>query len=328
MAAHRTCRDNGGYTYDDRKMDFCYAKGSPELDIPRDTAHELFHAFQFGGQLANTRHTPAYIDMKKLGFTVNWIIEGTAAAAEDSAETMTRSLARNSDGTAFWSLHPIDKSLLASDKADGFTSEVIAYQAQDFWVFVATSGVEELGLGYLKGLFKRGVSLDAAVAFFDQERGISLGDAYWLWVKNQAIEKTITLGGALTDPGRIEIPRDTPVIGEDVPVIDFPGDNPEASHSVVRTLPILTAMVVRINITANRDSTLVTAGPLAKGLVYKAYLNGECTLEGGPCYSRILDGERTFDTLAKGDTIYVILANINQNPRRRVRFELNVGSAS
>ena len=46
-----------------------------------------------------------------------------------------------------------------------------------------------LGLGYLKPLFERGGTTEAAAQFFAEVHGTTLGAEYWGWVKNQAIEK-------------------------------------------------------------------------------------------------------------------------------------------
>jgi len=84
-------------------------------EIPRVTAHELFHAFQFGGPLAGTQQNPAYADYDREPYLeTNWIVEGTAITAEDSAETMKRS----SHPESAVGLHPVNRSLLASDKAE------------------------------------------------------------------------------------------------------------------------------------------------------------------------------------------------------------------
>ena len=165
------------------------------------------------------------------------------------------------------------------------------------------------------------MSRQAAVDFFAQDMKTSLGAEYWSWVKNQAIEKLYTLGGALTDPGRIDGDRDKSVIGAKVPVINFPTSE---KRSVTRTLPILTAGVVRINITDIPLNITVTAGPLLDGLAYKVYVNGECSSEGHLCYLGIPEGERYFTDLKKGDTLYAIIANTNTDPTKRIKYTLTV----
>jgi FG-GAP repeat len=311
------------YIYYHMLIYFYPAPGNPDADIPRVTSHELFHAFQYGGTEDETKKTIAYQewDAEPRFVQKSWIVEGTASAAEDSAETMKRSgWVEEKIG-----LHPVDRSLLASDKAEqgDATKEIIAYQAQDFWVYFGNKHVPELGLGYLQPLFARGVDLQAAVDFFAQDLGTSLGDEYWSWVKNQAIEKLYTLGGALTDPGRIELPRDSPVVGDLVEVnsIDYPDGEIKTKHV---TLTILTAAVIQINITRHVDATIVDAGPLDGGRAYRVYVNGECTSEGGPCYARIPEGTRSFDHLEKGDTLYVLLANTNTDPAKRIKYTLTV----
>jgi hypothetical protein len=311
----------GVYKYNLMKIRFSYDRSEPNPDIPRATTHELFHAFQMGGTPPGSPPTPAYLDWDHHPQFVetSWIVEGTAIAAEDSADTMKRSAhAESAVG-----LHPVNRSLLASDMAErgADENEIVAYQAQDFWVYFANKRADNPSLGYLKPLFARGAGLKAAVDFFAQDLGTSLGAEYWAWVKNQAIEKTVTLGGALTDPGRIEIPRDNPVIGEDIAVIDYPAGE---IHSVTAALPILTAAVVQINIKRDVAATTVTVDPLYGGPAYRVYLNGECASEGGPCYARIPEGMRTFDNLATGDVLYAIIANTNTDRTKRIKYTLTV----
>ncbi len=125
-----------------------------------------------------------------------WIVEGTAAAAEDSAETMSRSQLLER------ALHPLDVRLTASHYLRDDGPSWIEYRAQDFWVYFGLKN--GLGLDYLKPLFARGASPDAANSFFAEEYQSSLGAEYWSWVKNQAIEKTIDFDGRLTDPCHVQ----------------------------------------------------------------------------------------------------------------------------
>lgn len=318
-----TSDDASRYQPLELRMIFPYAQSDPP-DIPRVTAHELFHAFQYGGPQAGTDQDPAFLDYKLYSWETSWIVEGTAITAEDSAETMKRSSRKQSQ----IGLHPVTRSLLSSDKAehnDDAVNEIVAYQAQDFWVYFANKHVPELGLGYLKPLFARGTALHAAVDFFAQDMGTSLGDEYWSWVKNQAIEKRFTLGGALTDPGHIDANRDKSVIGDVAATAIYYPDGEGKSATV--PLSILTAAVIEINITRHVDATSVTAGSLYGGRAYRVYLNGECAVEGSPCYARIPEGTRTFDELEKGDILYVILANTNTDPAKRIEFTLTVAPA-
>ena len=54
-----------------------------------------------------------------------------------------------------------------------------------------------LGLDYLKPLFERGGTTEAAAQFFAEVHGTTLGAEYWGWVKNQAIEKKFKISDAM-----------------------------------------------------------------------------------------------------------------------------------
>jgi len=311
----------GRYKPKERLFEVSYYTGLPRIDAV--AAHEMFHAFQFGGPSSGTQDTPFFTDFFSFRpfflepiNEVNWIVEGTAAAAEDSGETMRRSVHIKRD------LHPVNRSLLATDLGEGVTIDSIAYTVQDFWVYFANKGEEKLGLGYLKSLFTLGADVDAAAEFFTRDHQTSLGAEYWCWVKNQAIEKTVDFDGALQDPCRIVTPRDDLVIGENVPVLGYPAVE-GTPRTLMGTLPRLTAGVVRINLNTNVGRTTVTAGPPGGGLAYKVYLNGEQSCAG------IADNEpRTFERLTVDDTVYAILANIQHDRGSRIEYKLEVKPAS
>jgi hypothetical protein len=312
MPATSTEMNTGKYTHYGKFIGFKFAKGFRDSDMPPVAAHELFHAFQFGGPSFGTQDTLVYTDYNEGSpDEVNWIVEGTAAAAEDSDQVMRRSV-RLRRG-----LHPVHKSLLAGDKTRGPEERVgIAYQAQDFWVYFGnkTGG---LGLGYLKELFERGANVDAAVRFFAEEHATTLAAEYWSWVKNQAIEKTVDLDRALPDPCRVEIPRDAPVIGDDLPVLHYPGVE-GGPATLEGTLSTMTAAVVRVEVHSTVGRTLVTAGQPAGGLAYKVYVNGE-----SGCGDRA-DNERLFESLTPEDTLYVVLANTDHEAGSRIKYTLEV----
>jgi hypothetical protein len=107
-------------------------------------------------------------------------------------------------------------------------------------------------------------------------------------VKNQAIEKTIDFDEKLTDPCRIVIPRDDPVIGP-FDVLAYPAaDSPPEVNG---TLSRLSAAVVRIIFLQDVGRTTITASG-SEGLAYKVYLNGEDGCAAVP------DRDRTFESLS------------------------------
>jgi hypothetical protein len=313
----------------------CYNRETDENRLKAAIRHEVFHSFQYspeyklseGGKLPPNFTHEQIEDFK-------WIQEGTASAAEESSEdTMRRS---KFDAPP---LHPINRALVAADQYTvGNTvptpsTTSIEYSAQEFWVKFGKKN--NLGLGYLKELFARGASPDAADTFFKDVYHTSLASEYWAWVKNQAIEKTINFDGALLGPEcSIELPRDIPVVGKprpqfsiptplSFPTLTFPGsEGPVAARGTLRRL---TAKVVKVDIVRDVGRITVTAGPLEGGLDYKVYLDKEVGC------AEVPDGVRTFappagsvGALKAGSVVYIILANNRHEPGNRIRYRVEV----
>ena len=300
----KACADINGeyfprrYVFFGRKIEFCYASGvTSDIDINGTVPHELFHAFQVGFQgLSSSLANPE---------DYAWVIEGTATAAQNSSTRMARDPLRLP--------HVIDRGLTSIGPASD------PYKAQDFWVYFGQE--RGLGLDYLRPLFERGGTTQAAVEFFSAQQ-TSLGAEYWAWVKNQAFEKTNSLDQTLADPCRLEFPRDTLLIGT-VPVLAHGqggGDRPPVPV-VEGTLTRLTAQVVRIIFANDLGPTLITVDEQA-GLKYKVYLNGIT-----PCGREIEDGPRTFPELAITDTVYVVIANTQHEAGSRIAYRLEVKPA-
>ena len=70
-----------------------------------------------------------------------------------------------------------------------------------------------LGLDYLKPLFERGGTTEAAAQFFAEVHGTTLGAEYWGWVKNQAIEKEYKISDAMGEENATWSPGNNAVIG-------------------------------------------------------------------------------------------------------------------
>lgn len=297
----KACEDINGeffprrYVFFGRKIEFCYAEGvTSDTDIQATVAHELFHAFQVGfdGLNASLSSPREY----------KWVIEGTATAAQNSSTRMARDPLRLP--------HAVDRGLTSIQPASD------PYKAQDFWVYFGQE--RSLGLDYLRPLFERGGTTQAAADFLAEVHQTTLGAEYWAWVRNQAFEKANLLDQALADPCRLEFPRDNLLIGT-VPVLAHgQGDLPPA---VKGTLERLTAQVVRIVFARDLGPTIITAAEQA-GLKYKVYLNGT-----KPCGPEIEDGERQFEELSITDTVYVVLANTEHKAGSRIPYEVQVKPA-
>ena len=315
---------NGGhpaeYKSDSWSMIICY-KRDDDAKLRSRARHEMFHAVQ--------HFPPAFIHdalyVKSLDGTpltpsgtaaiedFQWITEGSAAAAEELGETMSRSSILPRD------LHPINVALTASELSDGSDGKSrIEYQTQDFWVYFGLKN--NLGLGYLKPLFDLGATAAAVDKFFaNNNHATSLGAEYWGWVKNQAIEKTIDFNGALKNPGQIELD----LIGTPPALAYPPGDQEPA---VGGTLPRLTSEVVRIDFSASeaggtyKVTVAATAGTGAvDGLRYKIYKEGDtnfATVEE--------DKPRVFDQEPTPFVVYVILSNMHYQPENSLTYQVSV----
>ena len=85
-------------------------------------------------------------------------------------------------------------------------------------------------------------------------------------------------------------------------------EGPPASAKSKGDLSGLTAKVVRIKVMDDVGPTTITALKPPAGLAYKVYLDGEtgCAMINADHPEQA----RTFPSLAKGSTVYVVLANI------------------
>jgi len=302
-------------------MTFCYQRDAgDDAEFGSYTRHEMFHAFQ--------HHFPALnndvLYVKSLDPKASpseraaiedygWVVEGTAAAAEDSAETMNRSRIHLRPP------HPINVALTANHFVDGSDPDNpswIEYQTQDFWVYFGLK--KNLGLAYLQPLFALGATAAAVDKFFIDEHGTSLGAEYWGWVKNQAMEKTIDFEGTLKNPGQIELE----LIGRPRRLQYPPRDQLPA---VEGTLLRLTSEVVQIDFSAEElgETYTVTVAAAAvsgaaDGLIYKVYKEGETN------FAAVEDGVRIFDQEPTPFVAYVILSNLHYQPENSLGYRVSV----
>lgn len=292
---------------------FCLSQNALEIDNKTTARHELFHAFQSGFSEVGQRTAEDEI----------WIIEGTAAAAENSDAAMERD--------TLHPLHPVDRGLTAvlkNPKQEPFFVDPYSdqYTPQDFWVYFGTKN--NLGLDYLRLLFERGSGTEAAADFFLDAHQSSLGDQYWSWVKNQAIEKTIDSPFRMEQKCEVVSPGDDAVIGL-VQDLEYPPptnpDGPTAVANASGSLSSLTAKMIRIEITEDVGRTTINAKQPVANLAYKVYLD-----EDSDCAKlddKHPESERTFESLNAGMTLYVVLANKEHLPEGRIGYTLEVKPA-
>ena len=200
----------GGYSSGTQGFFVCM--GSNGLnDTGRDTAtHEYFHSIQFG-----------YNAVRRA--SAQWVLEGTASTSESSLLEMQRNTGRP--------FHPVDKSLVD-------TSDLNQYKAQDFWVYNG----QKLGRGldYLQEIFNKGAKAATVDKAFKEDfpEIPDLATAYWGWVKNQAFEKEVDLGGSFGTnfcnfDGRMAAAVSIDYIG-DAPPFDSIYDIPPLSSKVLK----------------------------------------------------------------------------------------------
>jgi hypothetical protein len=138
--------------------------GNSEMDAVR---HEYFHASQH-----------AIEELRKNADNArDFVIEGQAVASEESYDGLERQFERRR--------RPIDISL--TDNHEDQDGELVAYQAQDFWIFLG----ERLGtddLGYMKDALQEGGKTYQVDDMLAEMFPGGLRGAYWAWVKNYAFE--------------------------------------------------------------------------------------------------------------------------------------------
>jgi hypothetical protein len=170
------CTDRGGaYNPATGALWLCRADGLGGLsDYEKQVVrHEYFHALQYA-------YNPVLADWEA-GERESWITEGMANAVVNSDVDWHRS--------GINAIRPIDMSLRDD-------SDVLEYQAEDFWVYL---GRQRLGGGVeqLQHTLVFGADLDAVIGDFGL---VEFWNAYWDWVRNQVFEKRDDMDGALGAP--------------------------------------------------------------------------------------------------------------------------------
>jgi len=277
---------------------------SSGTDILGTIRHELFHAIQFAYPYARTSSFD------------RWVVEGTAAVAEHSQNTMVRDLD--------WGLRAVDPSLLltlSGQTADSINIDkrYLEYQTQDFWAFQGLDAGK--GLDYLQPLFEAGLETADVIDV--------LGDgdymeAYWLWASNQVMEKSIDLDGALQNPCNY-----VPGVVEVLPWFNHDWRDIKKREYIVHVEPLSTA-VVKMKMDGAYDAGFVWIAlndlgqdpDATKALRYKIYVDGENNCAGIP------EGPRLFPQSDGGMTTaedyYVVISNIDDDAGYdyKIRLEL------
>jgi hypothetical protein len=288
--------ESGGYNPFTLNIVVCLGPNQYPLD--RLIAHELFHAIQ-----------KAY----GWGLFSYWVVEATAELAAGTVVNAGASPAQvHRDDLGLIPFRPIDVSLLGEG---GLSSALVDYQAQDFWAHLLLRSKDvptrNFPLGKLGSFFQIGYTTSAVATRLlptqPNQDFQPLGDEFWAWAKNQVMEKDVTFDGKLQAPCQIE----RPVFDQNnLHVFHYPSDS-----SIPGSLDYLQAQVVQIFFASDAAHVTVRAPNGSHDFVYKVYLEGETDSQGTPrCETTlfneaILDGERTFDSIAAGKTVDVVVAN-------------------
>jgi hypothetical protein len=286
--------ESGGYNPITLNIVVCLGPNQYPLD--RLIAHELFHAIQnaYGWGLFSYWVTEATADL-----AAGTVVNAGASPAPVHRDDLNE-------------LRPIDVSLLGEG---GLFSALVDYQAQDFWAHLLLRSKDvptrNFSLGKLGSFFQIGYTTSAVATRLlptqPNQDFQPLGDEFWAWAKNQVMEKDVTFDGNLQQPCQIE----RRVFDQNnLHVFHYPTDS-----SIPGSLDYLQAQVVQIFFVSDASHVTVRAPNGSNDFVYKVYLEGETDSQGTPrCESTlfneaILDGERTFDSIAAGKTVYVVVAN-------------------
>ncbi len=333
-------------------------KGETE-DYRRIMAHEMFHAVQhsFSGFRADletlfnslSSKYPDSEDGEELQFELErdtkWIREGTARAAENSAEEMIRAGGEESVG-----LHILVNSLkrYANRSEPRSEHKKTTYKAQDFWVYFGKK--RSLGLGYLSGFFATGATTAAVAKHIADEYGTTLGDEYWEFAKNQFTEnatdisiesdgarppdckKYLMLVGAqrMRDEKTDRYVQD-PETGRVIWVPTYQLEYPAETTKTVEELWDLSSNVVEITFTEDITTTLQVAGEPSQGGAagkHKVYLDRAPDTENNQC-RQVSDGDRTIGTeetgpIKAGDKVYVLVSNLHFDRNEPISYKVTV----
>ncbi len=281
---------------------FCIdpAGGFPNDDELEDLAnHELFHAIQY-----------AYPD-NYTGKLNEWVREGTATAAESSEQHMYRRTSRP--------LRNLSKKL--AQEGETQPESLYPYQAQDFWIHLFTSTnpfgqKRDLNVGMLGPLIENGLSTDSVASYLANNNDLTfddLGQEYWIWAKNQVIEKTdVTFDNTLQNPCKLE------GLASVAAEMNYP-----AQDQVVNSLESLQSELIKIifsdpeNPTEDFNDIRVIAE--GENIKYKVYLVEDVATDPLLLEQNCVDlpdgGElgRSFDQLAAQSVVYVLLSQTSHD---------------
>jgi hypothetical protein len=273
----------------------CQLPSNPLSDTDKQVLrHEFFHALQAG-------YVPTFCDLiaVKIGHLdcsadgELWILEGTAAVAENSDATNLKRTLRYDTGP--FNVHYVDRPLKSTENDD-------EYRAQDFWIY----HLQKMGqtLEALVSLFgEQGVTTEAVINWLG---GVEeLKETYWRWVRNQVmVEDNINFDGILGTHCALQTSA-VKTIGQYKPAI---------SAQYLATLSPLTSHVVQLKFDEVGDGNRVIILVDKSGFVpdpdlrYKVYEEGEACLAN-------TDGDNiggwTIESYDTSKEYYILISNVD-----------------
>ena len=236
-SSSRQCSGDAGYfEIETGRLVLCLDPGEAIDDTAVATLiHEYFHATEFA-------YTQVYQDYQGRR-DEQWVIEGMAAAAEESYY-LDNNLRRSDD----FGIHDVDIPFDSEESTD-------EYRAQDFWIYVGQqmSGAG-VNLSYFDLILRYGANISAVDDGLQQHFNTNFKDQLWDWASNQIIEKENNLDDALGDACVLE--ADALQKGIQYPWNLLP--NPQTSYWPLgggdATVPPYTTMVVQLIFPNNSDA--------------------------------------------------------------------------
>lgn len=237
----RFCVGNAGYfEIETGRLVLCRAPGEAIDDVAVATLiHEYFHATEYA-------YTQVYQDYQNRNHE-QWVIEGMAAAAEESY-FLDNDLRRSDD----FGLHHVDIPF----NSDASTDE---YRAQDFWVYVGQqmSGAG-VNMGYFEFILRYGADISAVDDGLTQHFNTNFKDQLWDWASNQIIEKENNLDDALGDACVLEEAALQKGIQYPWNLVPAPQTSYWPAGGGNATVPPYTTLVVQIIFPNNSDAEIVS----------------------------------------------------------------------
>src|SRR5262249_43517833 len=170
-------------------------------------------------------------------------------------------------------------------------------------------------------IFSLGGTTASADSFFVANYGSSLGDEYWAWSKNQAIEHTIKYG-AKKDDLNMKTCRFNELMVISYPSIEYPKEDDQ--EPIKGSLKPLTSQIIVVRLVDNvphLSVNLTVDDADAPFLKFKAYLNND-----PKCIDpkKTPEGSRTLNNVKKSSELILLLANTKIQSGEELNYNVSL----